>query len=167
MIPRLELYRPSGNERSKYHGDGSIGALSCTRCRIELAEAEKSREANMAGPALAYAYHYPHASTLEGTPTSANLRLATWSARGSPHPRGHLGPPTFSGTRNVGGPPTPSLPYLRCIESIRVLSASPNGLFSRCACGDSVLGIRMALTARRNGTCPCSVVRRASSRETT
>ena len=40
----------------------------------------------MAGPALAYAYRYPHASTLEGTPTGANLRLATWSARGSPHP---------------------------------------------------------------------------------
>ncbi len=40
----------------------------------------------MAGPALAYAYHYRHASTLEGTPTGADLRLATWSARGSPHP---------------------------------------------------------------------------------
>jgi predicted nucleic acid-binding Zn finger protein len=40
----------------------------------------------MAGPALAYAYNYPHASTLEGTPTGANLRLATWSALGSPHP---------------------------------------------------------------------------------
>jgi hypothetical protein len=40
----------------------------------------------MAGPALAYAYHYRHASTLEGTPKSANLRLATWSARGAPHP---------------------------------------------------------------------------------
>ena len=40
----------------------------------------------MAGPALAYAYNYPHASTFEGTPTGANLRLATWSARGAPHP---------------------------------------------------------------------------------
>ena len=40
----------------------------------------------MAGPALAYAYRYPHASTFEATPTSANLRLATWSARGSLHP---------------------------------------------------------------------------------
>ena len=40
----------------------------------------------MAGPALAYAYRYPQASTLEATPAGTNLRLATWSARGSPHP---------------------------------------------------------------------------------
>jgi len=40
----------------------------------------------MAGPALAYEYRYPHASTLEGTPRGANLRLATWSDRGEPHP---------------------------------------------------------------------------------
>lgn len=40
----------------------------------------------MAGPALAYAYRYPQASTLEATPAGAHLRLATWSARGSPHP---------------------------------------------------------------------------------
>ena len=63
-----------------------MGAVNFTRCRIEPDEAEKSKEATMAGPALAYAYRYPHASTLEGTPTFANLRLATWSARGSPHP---------------------------------------------------------------------------------
>ena len=78
--------KPTGRYRLKDHGDGSIGAVSFTRCRIEPDEAEKSREATMAGPALAYAYRYPHASTLEGTPTGANLRLATWSARGSPHP---------------------------------------------------------------------------------
>jgi hypothetical protein len=40
----------------------------------------------MAGAALAYDYRYPHASLLEGTPTGANLRLATWSDRGEPHP---------------------------------------------------------------------------------
>jgi hypothetical protein len=68
------------------YGEGSIGVVSCTRCRIEPDEAEKIREANMAGPALAYAYNYTHASAFEGTPAGANLRLATSSARGSPHP---------------------------------------------------------------------------------
>src|SRR5271157_4652249 len=43
------------------------------------------------------------------------------------------------------------LPYLRYMLSSQVRSASPNSLFSSCACGDSVLGIRMALTARRGG----------------
>ncbi len=42
----------------------------------------------MAGPALAYDYRYQHPSLLEGRPGSAgaNLRLATCSARGEPHP---------------------------------------------------------------------------------
>jgi predicted nucleic acid-binding Zn finger protein len=40
----------------------------------------------MAGPALAYEYRYPFASTLEGTPEGASLRLATFSDRGEPHP---------------------------------------------------------------------------------
>ena len=40
----------------------------------------------MAGPALAYEYRYEYPSTLEGTPGGANLRLATSSDRGDPHP---------------------------------------------------------------------------------
>ncbi len=40
----------------------------------------------MTGPALAYEYRYQHASMLEGTPGGANLRLATCSGRGEPHP---------------------------------------------------------------------------------
>jgi predicted nucleic acid-binding Zn finger protein len=40
----------------------------------------------MAGPALAYEYRYEHPSTLEGTPGGANLRLATCSGLGAPHP---------------------------------------------------------------------------------
>ena len=40
----------------------------------------------MAGPALAYEYRYQHASTLEATSGGANLRLATCSDRGEPHP---------------------------------------------------------------------------------
>ncbi len=42
----------------------------------------------MAGPALAYDYHYRFQSYLEGTPASggANLRLATCSAGAEPHP---------------------------------------------------------------------------------
>src|SRR5271157_2644156 len=43
------------------------------------------------------------------------------------------------------------LPYLRYMLSSQVRSASPNSLFSRWACGDSVLGIRVALTASRGG----------------
>jgi hypothetical protein len=80
------MTRLASLQKSKYHGDGSIGVVSCTRCSIEPDEAEKSGEANMAGPALAYAYHCRHASTLEATPTSASLTLVTWSARGSLHP---------------------------------------------------------------------------------
>ncbi len=41
----------------------------------------------MAGPALAYEYRYQHASTLEHAPGGANLRPATCSDRGEPHPR--------------------------------------------------------------------------------
>ena len=40
------------------------------------------RGTTMSGPALAYAYRYPHASTLEGNASGANLRLATWSGAG-------------------------------------------------------------------------------------
>jgi len=40
----------------------------------------------MAGPALTYEYRYQHASTLEGTLGGADLRLATCSERGEPHP---------------------------------------------------------------------------------
>ena len=40
----------------------------------------------MAGPALAYEYRYRHASGLEATTAGANLRLATSSDRGEPHP---------------------------------------------------------------------------------
>jgi len=53
----------------------------------------------MAGPALAYEYRYQHASALEGMPDGANLRLATCSVRGEPHPyffHGHLRRPERS-----------------------------------------------------------------------
>ena len=44
------------------------------------------RGTNMAGPALAYEYRYQHPSALEDLNTGANLRLATSSGRGEPHP---------------------------------------------------------------------------------
>jgi hypothetical protein len=55
--------KPAARFRLKHHSVGSIGVVSFTRCRIEPDEANKSREATMSGPALAY--RYPRASTLQ------------------------------------------------------------------------------------------------------
>jgi len=40
----------------------------------------------MSGPALAYEYRYQYPSTFEATPSGAQLRLATFTGGGAPHP---------------------------------------------------------------------------------